>query len=229
MSIPLIHTTPDGSPDVAPALDEITTDETPKPVAPAVRSDATDRVTFDGDTPGPNTVDSISPDTLSAGEPADFDALFRANQPRLVDALTLVAGDRDTAADAVQEAFVRAHLRWKRVGSYEDPIGWVRRVAINRLRDEHRRRGRRRSALARLSARPTATVEHPLPDHELMTQLAELPRRQRLCVVLRYVEDLSTAEIARTLDVSEGTVKSNLSDARARLRTQLGRPPGGTS
>ncbi len=177
-----------------------------------------------------NTVTTIGRnerDTLAA---AEFDALFRAHQPRLVNALTLVAGDREVAADAVQEAFVKAHLRWRRVGSYDDPIGWVRRVAVNRLRDEHRRNRRKRRAIDRLAAQPKGTSDQTLPDalvdQELMTQLAALPRRQRLCVVLRYVEDLSTAEIARTLDVSEGTVKSNLSDARATLRSQLGRPPG---
>ncbi len=177
-----------------------------------------------------NTVATIGRRARDEAAAADFDALFRAHQPRLVNALTLVAGDRETAADAVQEAFVKAHLRWRRVGSYDDPIGWVRRVAVNQLRDEHRRGRRKRRALDRLAAEPVGSGDHTLPDalvdHELMTRLAELPQRQRLCVVLRYVEDLGTAEIARTLDVSEGTVKSNLSDARARLRSQLGRPPG---
>ncbi|HZB42618.1 MAG TPA: sigma factor, partial [Ilumatobacter sp.] len=60
-----------------------------------------------------------------------FDALFADHYARLVRALTLVAGDREVAADAVQEAFVRAHLRWRKIGRYDDPIGWVRRVAIN--------------------------------------------------------------------------------------------------
>ena len=182
----------------------------------------------------PNTVTAISDGPrddapAAAAGTADFDALFRAHQPRLVEALALVAGDRELAADAVQEAFVKAHLKWRRIGSYDDPIGWVRRVAINRLRDEHRRSRRKRRAIDRLASQSNGTPA--LPDRDLMSQdlvaqLADLPKRQRLCVVLRYVEDLSTAEIARTLDVSEGTVKSNLSDARARLRSRLGRPPG---
>lgn len=177
----------------------------------------------------PNTVTAIDARARDDESPADFDALFRSHQPRLVDALTLVAGDRETAADAVQEAFVKAHLRWRRISRYDDPIGWIRRVAINRLRDEHRRGVRKRRAVERLSARPTGTLDPALPDEQLVTELAALPRRQRLCVVLRYVEDLSTVEIARTLEVSEGTVKSNLSDARARLRSRLDRPNGTSS
>ena len=84
---------------------------------------------------------------------ADFDDLFRAHYDRLVRTLTVACGDREQAADAVQEAFVKAHVRWRRIGRYDDPVGWVRRVAINQLRDEHRRTGRKRRALARLAAR----------------------------------------------------------------------------
>jgi hypothetical protein len=68
-----------------------------------------------------------------------FDDLFRALYDRLVRSLTVACGDREQAADAVQEAFVKAHVRWRRIGRYDDPIGWVRRVAINQLRDDHRR------------------------------------------------------------------------------------------
>ena len=84
---------------------------------------------------------------------ADFDDLFRTHYDRLVRVLTVACGDREQAADAVQEAFVKAHVRWRRIGRYDDPVGWVRRVAINQVRDEHRRAGRKRRALVRLAAR----------------------------------------------------------------------------
>ncbi len=168
-----------------------------------------------------NTVEHIGRREQDELAQARFDELFRAHQPRLVDALTLVAGDREVAADAVQEAFVKAHLRWRRVSRYEDPIGWVRRVAINRLKDEHRRSRRKRAAIERLGAEPSRHEETHFADDGLDEQLRRLPRQQRLCVVLRYLEDLSVAEIAATLGVAEGTVKSNLHDARARLRAHL--------
>ncbi|MFK8023966.1 MAG: RNA polymerase sigma factor [Ilumatobacter sp.] len=156
----------------------------------------------------------------------DFDSLFRTHQPRLVNSLTLMCGDRETAADAVQDAFIRAHRKWRKVGRYEDPIGWVRRVAINRLRDEHRRSVRKRSAVNRLSGMAErASMEPTLPDDGLAAQLADLPPQQRRCLVLHYVEDLSVADIATTLDISVGTVKSTLSDARAAMRDRLGPTP----
>ena len=152
--------------------------------------------------------------------PPDFDELFRAHYERLVRALTLVAGDRERSADAVQEAFVKAHLRWRRVAKYDDPVGWVRRVAINKLRDDHRRDRRKRRAVERLAGEPAQTVEIPPPDvvDEL---LRALPTRQRAAVALYYVDGASVAEIAEALDVSEGTVKSNLHDARRSLRAVL--------
>ncbi len=161
----------------------------------------------------------VAPISMSAERP-DFEELFRAHYERLVRALTLVAGDRERAADAVQDAFVKAHLKWRRVGRYDDPVGWVRRVAINKLRDEHRRDGRKRRALDRLSAEPAPFTDAP-PHDELGELLDELPPQQRAAVALFYVDRASVAEIARALDVAEGTVKSNLHDARRKLRGVL--------
>lgn len=152
--------------------------------------------------------------------PRDFDALFELHYERLVRALTVVAGDRDTAADAVQEAFVKAHLRWRRVGEYDDPVGWVRRVAINHLNDEHRRAARKRRMLAKLRGRASTVAENPEID-EFERLLAALPPQQRAATALYYVAGLSVGEIAGALDISAGSVKSHLHDARQRLRPIL--------
>ena len=165
------------------------------------------------------------PDVGSAtahGDRPDFDALFAEHYPRLVRALSVVAGDAETAADAVQEAFVKAHLRWRRISRYDDPIGWVRRVAINRLRDDHRRRARGRDLLARLAGR-SETASPPAEIDEFDRLLAELPRQQRATTALFYVDGLSVAEIADALGIAEGSVKSHLHDARHRLRPVLER------
>jgi RNA polymerase sigma-70 factor, ECF subfamily len=152
----------------------------------------------------------------------DFDVVFDAHYQRLVRALTLVAGDPETAADAVQEAFVKAHLRWRRISRYDDPVGWVRRVAINQLRDDHRRRGRRQRALSRLASREQ-TVTMPPEIDEFDRLLAELPKQQRATTALFYVDGLTIAEIAVALGLAEGSVKSHLHDARRRLRPVLER------
>ena len=147
----------------------------------------------------------------------DFDQAFIDHYERLVRSLTVVAGDRELAADAVQEAFVKAHLRWRSISRYDDPVGWIRRVAINRLRDQHRRDERKRRAIGRLSRR--AEVVQPEAEiDEFDRLLAALPRQQRVTTALFYVEGLSIAEIASTLDIAEGSVKSHLHDARRRLR-----------
>ncbi|MGH9133364.1 MAG: RNA polymerase sigma factor [Ilumatobacteraceae bacterium] len=171
--------------------------------------------------PGPVGLDEVATGTARA----DFDELFRTNYDRLVRSLTVACGDREQAADAVQEAFVRAHVRWRRIGRYDDPVGWVRRVAINQLRDEHRRAGRKWRALARLAAR-TPSVEQFIEPDDVGRLLAELPRQQRITTALYYVDGMSVAEIAAALGIAEGSVKSHLHDARKRLRAVLDRQPG---
>ena len=64
------------------------------------------------------------------------EAVFEDTYDRMVQALTIVAGDRETAADAVQEAFVRLVRGWDRLAGYEDPAGWVRRVGGQSVRSQ---------------------------------------------------------------------------------------------
>jgi RNA polymerase sigma-70 factor (ECF subfamily) len=148
-----------------------------------------------------------------------LDSLFRAHYGRLVRALTLACGSQEVAADAVQEAFVKAHLRWKRLQHYEDPVGWIRRVAINNLRDVHRRDTRKDKAMSRMAALPPpviASTDELAPD--LAPILSQLPRQQRFAVALFYVDGMSVAEVAEVLQISEGAVKFHLHQGRARLR-----------
>jgi RNA polymerase sigma-70 factor (ECF subfamily) len=165
----------------------------------------------------------VQPDAVLAERtpPAEIEELFRAHYDRLVRSLSIACGDADQAADAVQEAFVRAHVRWRRIRHYDDPVGWVRRVAINLLRDQHRRLQRKERALSRLAA--TQAGEVPAPQHDALGDLlAELPPQQRTAVALYYVDDLGVAEIAAAMGLAEGSVKSHLHDARQRLRTVIG-------
>jgi RNA polymerase sigma-70 factor (ECF subfamily) len=171
------------------------------------------------------------------GADDSLELLFSSHYGRLVRALTLVAGDREVAADAVQEAFVKAHLNWWRLKHYDDPIGWIRRVAINRLRDVHRRSVREQRAMDRLTAQAWTsdgggtvdeiTIAEP-HDAGLAELVGGLPRQQRLAVTLFYVSELSVAEVAKAMGINEGTVKFHLHQGRKQLR--LGMPsddPGG--
>lgn len=166
--------------------------------------------------------------------PADFDALFRDGYPRLVGTVAFVCGDREVAAECVADAFERAYVRWRRVGRLEDPLGWVRRVAINRATDVHRRGARARTALRRLTGRAELRMPAELElshgtafrDSRVGAAVAELSPRQRAVVALHYLDDLPVAEVADTLGLSDGAVKYHLHEARGRLRGLLGDPDG---
>ena len=163
-----------------------------------------------------NEHDGIQLTELTVAE--NLESLFRAHYGRLVRALTLVSGSQESAADAVQEAFVQAHLRWRRLQRYDDPIGWVRRVAINKLRDDHRRQGRKHRAIERLRS---ATREESVDwsdGADAATLLAGLPRQQRLAMALFYIDGLGVSEVAHTLGISDGAVKFHLNRGRERLR-----------
>ena len=151
----------------------------------------------------------------------DLESLFRAHHGRLVRALTVACGNEQAAADAVQHAFVKAHLRWRSIMNYDDPVGWIRRVAINKLRDEHRSDARKGRVVQRLAAEPERAEQAPQLD-EVAAMLEGLPRQQRLSLALFYVDGLSVAETAATLGISEGAVKFHLHQGRATLRGQLG-------
>lgn len=192
-----------------------------------------------GDYTGDYTVDYGDPAVTDVGPLVlvdDLESLFRAHYGRLVRALTVAGGSREAAADAVQEAFVKAHLHWRRIRRYEDPVGWIRRVAINRLRDEHRRQRRKERAERRVANEGAHTTDATdvaaIAEHadtsarevaELTSQLAGLPRQQRMAIALYYVDGMPVAEVAAAMRLSEGAVKFHLHAGRAKLREGMKR------
>lgn len=148
------------------------------------------------------------------GEVSDFEEWYRIEQPEISRALWVMSGDRETAADATDEAFSRALARWDRVSVMASPGGWVRTVAVNRLRRTMRRRDIERRLLRR---QPPAAPVQPEFDPDLWRAVAELPYRQREVIALRYVDDLTESDIAASLGISEGSVSASLTKARRRL------------
>lgn len=151
----------------------------------------------------------------------EFDGVFRAHYDRLVRSLGVAAGDVELAADCVQEAFVRAYTKWNRISRYDDPVGWVRHVALNRMRDEFRRDQRKERALNRLAAVPEAISDAPAEPDTLVDAIAVLPPQQRRALALYYGEDLSVAEVARAMGLSEGAVKYHLHSGREALKERV--------
>lgn len=144
--------------------------------------------------------------------------VFRNEYGRLVRALTIIAGDRETAADAVQESFARLVRRWDRVSTYEDPAGWVRRVALNQIRDHHRSLARRGGLFLRVQQQLPAPEGALATDQGLWEQLRALPEKQRVALALHLIGDLTARETAKVMHVSEGTVDRHLHRALHTLR-----------
>ena len=145
--------------------------------------------------------------------------------PRLVAGVALITGSRAAAEDAVQEALARAWERSERGERIESLPAWVTRVAVNLSKSRLRR--------MRVEAKHREISDHELSDGErsasdaridVARALADLPQRQREVTVLRYYLGLNVAEIAETLELHEGTVKTSLFRARAALAAALGEP-----
>ena len=148
------------------------------------------------------------------------DELFERHYEAIVRALAVAFDDPEGAADAVQEAFIEADRRWRKIGQYDDPAVWVRRVAINRLRNGRRNRRRRAEIVAAIRPLPPEDLTDALLD--LRRAIDALPEKMRLAVCLHHVAGVPVEDVAATLEVAPGTVKSNLHDARLRLRAEMG-------
>ena len=146
----------------------------------------------------------------------DVDELYDASYRRLVVQLFAIGGDLADAEDAVQEAFVTALRKRSDLARVTNPEAWLRTVALNQLRGGWRHASVVRRYQGRVPG-PQGAVEVG-PEHvAIVDALARVDEDQRQVVVLHYLADLPTAEIAAELGVPEGTVKSRLSRARARL------------
>ncbi len=123
-----------------------------------------------------------------------------------------VCADPGEAEDIAAEALRRAHDRWDAVGRYERPGAWLRRVTINLAHSHSRRIGTRRRFLSRQRATVAATTI-PDSDDELWEAVAQLAPKQRAAIALRYLEDLSTEEIAEVLEIAPSTARNHLHQA----------------
>ena len=131
-----------------------------------------------------------------------------------------LTGVPEVARDLAQDALIEAAHRWDTVKQLDRPGAWLRRVTINKSISWQRREARGRDAVSRL--RPIVVDPPSEPADEFWRAVRELPLRQRTAVVLRYVDDASTADIAAAMDVTDGTVKASLSAARRSLARTLG-------
>ncbi|MGH2717819.1 MAG: SigE family RNA polymerase sigma factor [Actinomycetota bacterium] len=160
-------------------------------------------------------------DSAYSADAEGFDSFYRVASPALLKQLYALLGDLDEARDCLQEAFVKAWLRWDRISRYEKPAAWVRHVAWRLAASRWRRAKNAARILLRYGGAPMPT-EPTWSDGVAVGQaLATLPKSQREAVSLYYFADLSVDEIAKSVGAPEGTVKARLSRARATLRGAL--------
>jgi RNA polymerase sigma-70 factor (ECF subfamily) len=161
------------------------------------------------------------------GDPAAFAELVRRHRDRLWATALRTIGDREEAADAIQDALLSAHRGAARFRGDSAVTTWLHRIVVNSCLDRIRRR----------QSHPTVPLPDgtsgtgpepaaPAPDHDtalvVREALAKLPAEQQAALVLVDVEGYPVAEAAKILGVAEGTVKSRCARGRARMAITLG-------
>lgn len=154
-------------------------------------------------------------------------ALFQSHRLAMVRLALLLVDDLETSEDVVQEAFASLHRRWPSLADREAAVGYLRSCVLNGSRSVLRRR-----RTVRRNPQPeagTLTVEAAdgrlmlAEEHrEVIAALQRLPRRQREVIVLRYWSELTEAQVAATLGISLGAVKSNAFHGRQAIAAALG-------
>lgn len=157
---------------------------------------------------------------MKAAEEEHFREFVSGRWPKLVRLAFGLTGDRGLAEDLAQTTLAAVYASWGRVSRASDPDAYTYRILFNENNGRFRKK--------RVTEHYGGPVPDPgLPDPTaaidqrsvLLAALQELPPRQRAALLLRYFEDLSEAQAAAVLGCSVGTIKSQTSEALARLRT----------
>jgi DNA-directed RNA polymerase specialized sigma24 family protein len=155
-------------------------------------------------------------DAHVAGWSADeaLELLYAAHWRALVRLAVLLVHDQGSAEEIVQDCFVAVHARWGRLHDPDRALAYLRQSVVNRSR----------SHLRHLAVvhRHAARENPPAPVAGADRNAHDAERRETVLSVLRYYLDLSEAEIAETLGISRGAVKSHASRGAAALRAELG-------
>lgn len=153
-------------------------------------------------------------------EPDDdlFEEFVAGRRPALLRTAFLLTGHAEDAEDLVQTTLIKVVPKWGRIK--DNPEAYVRKVLAREATTRWRTRRWRETVVEHLPDRE-ATGPDLTSNVAVRDALLRLPPRQRAVIVLRYYDDLTERETATTLGVSIGTVKSQTSDALARLRVLL--------
>ena len=168
--------------------------------------------------------------TSGTDRPVRWDAdtaveeLYAAHYRRLVRLSVLLVRDVETAEEVVQDSFVAMHGRWRSLREPDKALAYLRQTVVNRSRSVLRHRGVRAAYAPPPPRDQSGADEDALASERrasVLDALRGLPDRQREVLALRYYLDLSEADIAQTLGISRGAVKSHASRGVAALRSLM--------
>jgi RNA polymerase sigma-70 factor, ECF subfamily len=168
----------------------------------------------------PLTSDPAETDAIVGERLLDFEAFFDSEKARLFRALCLVTRNRFEAEELTQDAFLSVYERWDRVGTMEDPSGYLYRTAMNAFRSWHRR-----SALAarRMIGLTTADDSIAMIDEQdaVVRSLEPLSPRERAAVVLIDLLGYSSEEAGQMLGIRSSTVRTYVERAHRDLKARM--------
>jgi len=162
-------------------------------------------------------VTSTRPSAAAQPTPDELvDMLFRRNYETLLRLAVVMVGSREAAEDAVQDSFAALHRNWRTLRDSGDPEAYLRSTVLNRCRSWVRRQATQRAARPLMLVRkhhesPEETVVDRDEVGSIVAIMRTLARRQREVLACRFVLELSVAETARQLEISEGSVKTHTS------------------
>lgn len=155
----------------------------------------------------------------------DVSELYRTHRLSLLRLAAFLVTDRYLAEEIVQDAFAALQQNWSRLRDPNAATGYLRKSVVNAARNQYRRQGvvRKYLRVAEPEGQPAADFALLLAEEhrEVIEAVRTLPARQQEVLVLRYWSELNEAEIAETLGISRGTVKSTASRALDALEQRL--------
>lgn len=166
----------------------------------------------------------VSDVVVGSGGQRSFSSFYASEIRSVVGLAYALCESRAAAEDLAQEAFSAAYVRWERVGVYENPGAFVRRVVANRSVSLFRRQLREAKAMVRLGhERPLHLTEPdlPFPAAELWAAVRKLSKRQAQVVALHYLDGLSLSEVSSVLGISKDSANTHLRRARQALAIRL--------
>ena len=171
---------------------------------------------------------------MTTVEPRETDGqladLFRLHHTELVRLAVLLVQDQPTAEDAVQDVYLKLQARRRLLGRQSEDLPYIRACVLNKCRSVLRHRKVVSRAEPFIGSLPDLRVGDSAESQaikaeerrQVLAALADLPTRRREVLVLRYYVGLTEAEIARTLGISQGSVKSAAARGIAALAKALG-------